>query len=293
MPLTGGYSASPGVQLWISIPFGMCSLVNSRVCGNVQSNPEREYVMRVPRLYTKLWVRASTLRQARYLEIIQKNDGVLGDRYFEDVDKRRSSAASLRLIATAVQILIFAFLVLSLLPVDANFSVLWIAQTSNKNLREILIVVSAVLALGTSFIGYHHDVLAEILAALVERRSKGDKDVQEMLKISYGIALFPLPPRIQGHLELGWGFRLFVYIFAALTAMTLAILALGTIFIRLKVLEDIYFAPSFSTEVSVWVIGFVIMCDVVGLFIFLLTTGPINVRNFGDGREKEAVSGTN
>ncbi len=244
--------------------------------------------MRVPRLYTKLWVRASTLRQARYLETIRKNDGVLGDKYFEEVDKRRSSAASLRLIASIVQIPIFALLVLSLIPVDASSSVLWTSPASNKNLREILIVVSAVLALVTSFIGYHHDVLAEILAAHVERQSKDDKDVQEMLKISYGIALFPLPTT-QGHLELGRGFRLFVHIFAALSAITLVILALGTIFIRLKVLEDIYFAPSFSTEVSVWVIGFVFLCDVVGLLIFLLTTGPIVARNIADGRAKEAV----
>jgi hypothetical protein len=185
-----------------------------------QSVLEQEYVMRVPRPYTKLWVRANTLRQARYLEIIRKNDGVLGDKYFEDVDKRRSSAAGLRLIACAVQIPIFAFFVLSLIPIDANSSVLGVSPTSSKHLREILLVVSAVLALGTSFIGYHHDVLTEILAAHVEGRSKGDKDVQEMLKISYGIALFPLPPRTQGYLQLGRGFHLFVNIFAVLTAMT-------------------------------------------------------------------------
>jgi hypothetical protein len=270
----------------------MCSLVNFRVCGNVQSSLEREYVMRVPRLYTKSWVRANTLRQARYLEIIQKNDGVLEGKYFEDIDKRRSATASLRLIATLVQIPIFAFLVLSLLPVDASAPVLWTSPTSTKNLREILIVVSAFLALVTSFIGYHHDVLAEILAAHVERQSKDDKDVEEMLKISYGLALFPLPGN-QGHLELGRGFHLFVRIFNVLSAITLVILALGTIFIRVKVLEDIYFAPSFSTEVSVWVIGFVVMCDIVGTLIFFLTTGPIRARNFEDGRAKEAVSETN
>jgi hypothetical protein len=254
-----------------------------------QSVLEQEYVMRVPRPYTKLWVRANTLRQARYLEIIRKNDGVLGDKYFEDVDKRRSSAAGLRLIACAVQIPIFAFFVLSLIPIDANSSVLGVSPTSSKHLREILLVVSAVLALGTSFIGYHHDVLTEILAAHVEGRSKGDKDVQEMLKISYGIALFPLPPRTQGYLQLGRGFHLFVNIFAVLTAITLAILALGALYIRFKVLEDIYFAPSFSTTVSVWVIGFVVMCDVVGSLIFVLTTGPIIARNFEDGRTNETV----
>jgi hypothetical protein len=237
-----------------------------------QSAPEQEYVMQVPRLYTKLWVSASTLRQAKYLEIIRKNDGVLGDKYFEDVDKRRSSAAGLRLMACAFQIPIFAFFALSLIPIEADFSVLGISPTSNKNLREILIVVSAVLGLGIIFIGYYHDALTEILAAHAERRSKGNKDVQEMLKISYGINIFPLPPRTQGYLELGWGRLLFVGIFAVLTAMTLVIFTLGALYIRLKVLEDIYFRPSFSTIVSVWVIGFVLICDVLGLLIFLLNT---------------------
>ena len=132
--------------------------------------------MRVPRLYTKSWVRANTLRPGgEILEIIQRNDGVLEDKYFEDVDKRRSSAAGLRLIATVVQIPIFAFLVLSLLPVDANSSVLWTSPTSNKNLREILIVVSAVLALVTSFIGYRHDVLQRYWPHILNVRARATK----------------------------------------------------------------------------------------------------------------------
>ena len=245
--------------------------------------------MRVPRPYTILWVKASTLRQERYSETIQKNDGVFGDRYFEDVDKRRSSAAFLRLIVVAVQIAIFAFFALSLITSEANPSGLAFSPASSKNLREILIVVSAILGLGIAFIGHYHDVLTEILAAHVERLSKGDKDVQEMLRIAYGVDLYPLPPKSQGRLELGWGYRLFVRVFAVLTAVTFVISALVALFIRFKVLEDIYFTPSFSTTVSVWVIVFVVITDVLGLFMFILNTGPIRTRNYGDGPTKDAV----
>jgi hypothetical protein len=245
--------------------------------------------MQEPGHHTRSWLKASTLRQARYLGIIQENDSLLGDRFFEDIDRRRSSLASLRLIATAVQIPILAFLVLSLLPVDPGSSTHGMFPASIKSLREILIAVSATLALATSFIGYHHDVLTEILAAHVERRSKGDKGVQEMLAISYGTALFPLPQGIQGRFGLGGGFNLFVRILTTFSALTLVILVLGTITIRVKVLEDIYFAPSFTTVVSVWVIGYVFLCDLVGGLIFLLTSGPINVKNLENTSTKNVT----
>jgi hypothetical protein len=229
---------------------------------------------------TRSWVKASTLRQTRYWEIIQENDRVLGDKFFVDIDKRRSSAANVRLIATAVQIPIFVLLALSLLPVDLNSAAQWAFPTSIKNLREVLIVVSATLALATTFVGYHHDVLTEILAAHVERLSKGDKAVREMLEISYGTALFPLPQSIRGQFELGGGFKLFVRILTSVSAFTLIVLVLGTIIIRIKVLENIYFVPSFNFDVSVWVIGYVFLCDVVGGLIFFLTIGPIKVKKF-------------
>jgi hypothetical protein len=239
--------------------------------------------MRMDRPCTKLWVKASALRQARYSEIIRKNDGVLPDRYFEDVEKRRSAAAGLRLITCVIQVPIFVFFVLSLIPVESSS---FVFGALSKDLREILIVVSAALGLCISVIGYYHDALTEILAAHVEYRSNGNKSVEEMLRLSYGIDIFPLPPRTQGHLELGWGYLLFVRIFTAFTAVTVIVLALSALFIRLKVLEDIYFTPTFSTAASLWVIGFVVITDTLGAFIFILNTGPIRARRF----EEETTS---
>jgi hypothetical protein len=243
--------------------------------------------MRIPRKRTRLWVRASTLRQTRYLEIVQANEGALREEYFRDIEKRRSAAASQRLIAFAIQIPIFAFLALSLIPGGSNLPA-DASRLSTHNLREILIVVSAVLGLGMTYVGYYHDVLTDIVAAHVESLSKGTKEVQEILKISYGLDVFPLPPGATEYRQLGWGYRLFAGSFAVFTAMILVVLAVGIIYIRVKVLENIYFQPTFSTVASVGVIGFVVMCDTLGLLILLLNSGRVIARFFEDGRSKEA-----
>jgi hypothetical protein len=49
------------------------------------------------------------------------------------------------------------------------------------------------------------------------------------------------------------------------------------------VLEAIYFAPNFSATVSVCVIVFVLMCDLVGFLLFLANVGPIYVREIEEG----------
>lgn len=235
--------------------------------------------MRVPRPYSKLWVRGSTLRGARYSEIIDANHGIFDEGYFKDVDKQRASAASLRLILVAIQIPIFAVFALALIPVGSDSHALGIVRAS-RDLREILIVVSAVLGVAINFIGYHHDVLAEIMAVRLARRSKDDKDVQELLNISYGMALFPFPPTTQGDLELGGGYRFLVRALSVFTWLTLVILALGAIFIRVKVLEDIYFVPTFSGDASGWVIGFAVITDLLGGFILILNAGPLRARKY-------------
>jgi hypothetical protein len=240
--------------------------------------------MRIPRPHTKLWIRASSLRQARYSEIIRNNNGNLPDRFFEDVEKRRSEASGLRLAACAVQIPIFVFLALSLVSIETKLLDL---DALSRHLREILIVVSAALGLCIGVIGYYHDVLTEILAAYVEYRSKERKSVEEILRISYGIDIFPLPPLKQGHLQLGWGYLWFIRIFKTLTVATLIVLGVGALFIRFKVLEDIYFAPTFSTSVSLCVIGFVVISDALGICIFILNTGPILARSEGASQPRQ------
>ena len=192
----------------------------------------------------------------------------------ELVDRRRAATAGLELLLIALEILHFPRS-LALIPIGDGHGAF---QAAIRDLREILIVISAVLGLGIGLISHHHDVLTDIASAEVTVRSKGDKDLKELLDISRGLTFFPLPPTSQGDLELGVGYRSLVRACAFFAWVTVAFLALGSILLRFKVLEDIYFVPTFSASISYWVIGFAVITDILGLFMLVLNTGPLRAR---------------
>jgi len=233
--------------------------------------------MRASRTHTKRWIKASTMRQARYAQALQKRADLFDDKFFARVDQRRTSAAGVRLAAIVLQVPMFSLFAVSLLPHNVNSPDL-VSVVTIHSLREILLVASALVSLGITFVAYHHDVLTELLAARVDYQSNDDKNCQAMLNISYGLEFFPLPPRSQAKIELGSGYHLLIGVLASLTAISLAMLTLGALFIRYKVLEEIYFVPTFSAGVSMFVICFVVVTDVLGLLVLVLNTGPLLAR---------------
>lgn len=68
-------------------------------------------------------------------------------------------------------------------------------------------------------------------------------------------------------------------------------LALTALFVRFKVLEDIYFTPTFSTPISLWVIGFVVISDILGTMLFILDVGPIRTRRSGQDTSVQSSAG--
>lgn len=209
----------------------------------------------------------------KYTKILQRAQVEFGHEYFMQICERRSAAAILRLIALIFQIVIFALFAFTLIPQGVVPR-----GTSTKDFREILLVMSATLGLAIPVIGHYHDVLTDILAARLQQRSNGDQDVRQMLKIAHGLELFPMPTAVEGAFEFGQGYRAVVRAFLTLIAATVAMMMLGALFVRFKVLEDIYLVPTYSDSVSAWVIGFVVVTDILGAFIFILSVGPLRAR---------------
>lgn len=239
--------------------------------------------MRVSR-ESKLWVKGGTLRRARYAEIAKAKRNELGPLYLELADQRRATAGSLRLLLVAVQICFFAAFALTLIPIGANGHSFW---TATRDLREILVVISAIVGVAIGFVSHHHEVLTEIVSAEVAARSNGDQVLKEILDITYGLTIFPLSPPVQGDLELGSSHGTLVRVCTILAWLSAAFVAVGSILIRLKVLEGIYFDPTFSVEISCWVIGFAVITDMLGLFFIVLSAGPLRARR----RERQLATG--
>lgn len=243
--------------------------------------------MRKPRPHSNLWVSSSTLRRAQYSKLVRNSEDSLYEGAFVDIDRRRAAAAGLRLVTCALQLPIFAFFALSLVPAGANPSIL---VALSKELREVLLVISAALGLCIGVAGYYHDALTDLLAAHLDARKENDS-ATEILRISFGIGAFPFPRATEGHFELGSGYHFFVGIFKALAVTIVVMLALTALFVRFKVLEDIYFTPTFSMPASLWVIGFVVISDILGTMLFILDVGPIRTRCSGQDKSVRSSAG--
>jgi hypothetical protein len=240
-----------------------------------------------PRPHSNLWVSSSTLRRAQYSELVRNSEDSPYKGALVDIDKRRAAVAGLRLVMCALQLPIFAFFALSLVPAGANPSIL---VALSKELREILLVISAALGLCIGVAGYYHAALTDMLSAHLDARKENDS-AREILRISFGIDAFPFPRATEGHFELESGYHFFVKIFNAIAVTTVVMLALTALFVRFKVLEDIYFTPTFSTPTSLWVIGFVVISDILGTMLFILDVGPIRTRRSGQDTSVQSSAG--
>lgn len=207
------------------------------------------------------------------------------DKFFAFVRKQHAALGKLLSKLIIVQIPIFTFLVLGLIPIHVQFSILGVSPDANKNLREVLVVISAILGLITAAINLNRNVLDDLTKAHLRRQSKGKKDVAELLEIAYGFNVVGLPNPGFRRLLFGGSYTLFLLsiLIVILLLVAAIIVAAGTI--HFLILRDIYQQPSFSTLVSICVIGFVLICDLLVLALGILGSGMVPMQDFENLRK--------
>ena len=208
------------------------------------------------------------------------SDSIFDKNFIAVVQKRRDSLAKLSLQLVTFQIPIFAFLIFALIPLETHISFLGISPTTNRNLREILIIASACLGVVAAFINLNQAVLSDMIASYARQRSKGDKDVNEFLNLGYGITYFALPNITHGKFAFGWGYLAFLTLLGAIIIALLLLLVAAAIYIHFLILRDIFYHPSYSQTVSLCTIIIVSGCDFISLSVFLLQAGYLPMQNF-------------
>src|SRR4051794_1577990 len=211
--------------------------------------------MREPRLYDRTWRRAGPLRRQRFFDILseQREGGPFDSAFIDLLHKRRSSTIRFWFKLISLQFPILALLVLALIPIHASVSVLGITPAASRNLREILVVISAIFGVIASGVSIYYAVLNEMIEAYVIKLSKGNSETKEFLGIAHGVDFLIFPKSLDKNVHIGWGFGVFLLaVFAALAVLVLSIVA-GFLYLHLYVLSDIYNDPSFSRKISVYV----------------------------------------
>jgi hypothetical protein len=169
--------------------------------------------------------------------------------------------------------------VLSLIPVEASVTVFGVSPKASKNLREVLIVASALVGCFSGMLSRYIEIMDEIVASFVDRQSKGDKDVSEFLGLGLGTNFWFLPSAAYGHASTGLGFLALLSVIGLLGITLLFCTVFGAAYIHWCILRDIYVNPSFSVSASIWVIGFVLACDFFTLLLAFLSNGGLPLQD--------------
>jgi hypothetical protein len=209
------------------------------------------------------------------------NANIFSEKFIEVVQRRRDTIDSRNFKLLGFQIPIFALLMMALIPIQAKVSVAGITPEASRNLREVLVVVSALLGLAVTFSNIHENILKDMVKAYIQKISKRNSAVSEFLEVGYDVSSVVFPDRYLGdHVQLGWGVTVFFGAWISGLCILLAAVLLGAFCIHVAILRDIYVDPSFSAAVSASVIGFVLLCDFVGLSGSIFASGLVAVRSY-------------
>ncbi|MGX4804853.1 hypothetical protein [Bradyrhizobium guangdongense] len=219
------------------------------------------------------------MRKERFKDVLRKHADIFNDDYLEAIQKRRATARSLSFKLFSAQLPILIFLVLSLIPVDASVTIFGVSPKASKNLREVLIVASALVGVFATTLNHYVDIMNDIIGCFVDRRSKGDKEVSEFLGLGLGTNLWFLPGVKYENASVSWGFLALISMIAVLGISVLLCTFFGTVYVHFLVLKDIYINPSFSHATSVAVISFVLACDVFTLLLAFLSSGGMPLQD--------------
>ena len=235
-----------------------------------------------PRVFTWTWRNAADLRKQRFYEALgaQGKDGIFDDKYIELIQRRRSSSYKIAFRVFSLQMPILIFLVLSLIPIQASVSVLGISPSANRNLREMLLIGSAFLGVAAAALNHHAAILSESLNAYAEKRSRGDAKIKGYLNIGYGVDFSVMPETSDANMNTSGWYLAFIGLMGFAMILLLAVLLITGFIIHVLVLRDVYVDPSFSRGVSVGVIAFVLLTDVLTVGLSLFNSGPVLMKDF-------------
>jgi hypothetical protein len=234
-------------------------------------------MFRKSKLTATKWLFASSIRQERFRNLLSSDSmkDVFNDKFFEKVDKRLSELESRQLKIMAFGAVIFGVLALSLIPLKVQFSFFGITPTDTKGLREVLVLVGALLGLVSSTINREMGYLKEMLRARIDKQAGKNEDAKKFLSLPYGLAQYYDPVPDDPHLKSGFARVLLTIVSWALQVLIVLALIGALVLIQLTILVDIYRQPSISREFSIGVIAVIVMFDLLLLSSWYMREGLV------------------
>ena len=223
--------------------------------------------MRRAKLTTRRWRRPSSLRRARFAELLAltKYNAIFDKDFFLGLERRIELLESRQLKAMGIQIPLFLFLAFSLLHIDVNFRILGISADVSKSLREILLLVTTTISVGYSRLEYDLLYLKEMLTATITKQAGDNEHLRNFLEIRYGLSEIAPGNSFDDDLRIGSAqvISLTILLFGRIIMISMIVIILLTI--QVWNIIEVYAHPNFAREISIFVIIYVLLGDILFL----------------------------
>jgi hypothetical protein len=113
---------------------------------------------------------------------------IFNEKFIDGLEKRHDALAERQRKAMLVTGSAFLLLSIALLAVNVPVSLFGVSASNAGNLRELLLVLLASIPLFTLFGSIEQTRIADAMNAWISRASRGDKDVERVLLLRYGLA---------------------------------------------------------------------------------------------------------
>jgi hypothetical protein len=127
----------------------------------------------------------------RFRETLNKTElrkELFNEKFIEALEKRHDALAERQRKATLVTMSATLLLAIALLALNLPVSLFGISASNAANLREFLLVLLTSIPLYTLFGSIEQTGIADAMKTWISRASRGDKDVERVLRLRYGVA---------------------------------------------------------------------------------------------------------
>jgi hypothetical protein len=218
----------------------------------------RTYINSPTKLFVPQKVRLEHIQQIFAKQSLKK---LLDDKMLDGLQKNMNEMQQRARNIFALEVTLLGVLLLCIAPINVNVTLFGVQSSDIRQLRELLLAIYSSLTFirfearaGATFI-------AEALIAAVEATAGRDTELKYILRLRFGVGVFPPTMAFRPSSELfpGLGYtltRLVLFLASNLVGLVRGLVIVG---ILIWTMVDVYHQPSFNIAISLIVIAYSIV----------------------------------
>jgi hypothetical protein len=237
-----------------------------------------------PIFYRTQWLRAKDLHREQFKALLSRPStaALFDDKFFSALEARRVSLANLHYKLLLIQIPVFLFLVLTIVPTAPHIAVFGI--TGIENFREVLLFIASTIGLVSIFIFNNMGFIDDILEFYAEWQARDEPRAKTYLAARYQFVWFLHPIGVDPDRNVSPLTALAVLLVGLLLALVAALLVFSLGIIEIFVIIDIFKHPTFPAWVTYPILVYALLVSFLAVMNAVFNSFWLPHRNFSNAR---------